>query len=155
VGSDFVKGNPGADPSAVAYDALNASKARDIDILIIDTAGRLHTKAKLMDELKKINRVIGREISGAPHEVLMVLDATTGQNALQQARTFKEAINVTGVVLTKLDGTAKGGIIIAIADELNIPVKYIGIGESLDDLKEFNADEFVEALFFSEDEIIH
>ncbi len=155
VGSDFVKGNPGADPSAVAYDALNASKARDIDILIIDTAGRLHTKAKLMDELKKINRVIGREISGAPHEVLMVLDATTGQNALQQARTFKEAINVTGVALTKLDGTAKGGIIIAIADELNIPVKYIGIGESLDDLKEFNADEFVEALFFSEDEIIH
>jgi len=155
VGSDLIKGNSGADPSAVAFDALSASKARGIDILIIDTAGRLHTKTNLMDELKKIKRVVGREMQGAPHEVLMVLDATTGQNALQQAKMFNEAIGVTGVALTKLDGTAKGGVIVAIADDLNIPVKYIGIGESLDDLREFNAKEFTEALFFSSDETIH
>lgn len=155
VGSDLIKGNSGADPSAVAFDALSASKARGIDILIIDTAGRLHTKTNLMDELKKIRRVVGREMQGAPHEILMVLDATTGQNALQQAKMFNEAIGVTGVALTKLDGTAKGGVIVAIADDLNIPVKYIGIGESLDDLREFNAKEFTEALFFSSDETIH
>lgn len=155
VGSELIKGNPGADPSAVAFDALSASKARGIDILIIDTAGRLHTKTNLMDELKKIKRVVGREMQGAPHEVLMVLDATTGQNALQQAKMFNETVGVTGVALTKLDGTAKGGVIVAIADDLNIPVKYIGIGESLDDLREFNAKEFTEALFFSSDETIH
>ena len=155
VGSDFIKGSPGADPSAVAFDALSASKARDIDLLIIDTAGRLHTKTNLMDELRKIKRILEREMQGAPHEVLMVLDATTGQNAVQQAKTFNEALDITGIVLTKLDGTAKGGVIIAIADELNIPVKYIGIGESLDDLREFNAEEFVEALFFSADTTIH
>ena len=155
VGSDFIKGTHGADPSAVAFDALSASKARGTDILIIDTAGRLHTKTNLMDELKKIKRILGREMEDSPHEVLIVLDATTGQNAIQQAKTFDEAIEITGIVLTKLDGTAKGGVIIAIADELNIPVKYIGIGESLDDLREFNANEFVEALFISCEEQIH
>jgi len=155
VGSDFIKGSPGADPSAVAFDALSASKARNIDLLIIDTAGRLHTKTNLMDELIKIKRILDREMQDSPHEVLMVLDATTGQNAIQQAKTFNEAIDITGIVLTKLDGTAKGGVIIAIADELNIPVKYIGIGESLDDLREFNAEEFVEALFLGSDATIH
>ncbi len=155
VGSELIKGSSGADPSAVAFDALSASRARGVDILIIDTAGRLHTKTNLMDELKKIKRVVGREMQGAPHEVLMVLDATTGQNALQQAKMFNEAVGVTGVALTKLDGTAKGGVIVAIADDLNIPVKYIGIGESLDDLREFKAKEFTEALFFSSDETVH
>ena len=147
VGSDFLKGAAGADPSAVAFDAVKASVSRGIDILIIDTAGRLHTKSNLMDELTKIHRIIGRELEGAPHEVLLVLDATTGQNAIQQAKMFDEAIDLTGIVLTKLDGTAKGGVIIAIADELNIPVKYIGIGESLSDLREFDANDFVDALF--------
>jgi len=155
VGSDFIKGSPGADPSAVAFDAVQASLSRDIDLLIVDTAGRLHTKSNLMDELKKINRILGREISDSPHEVLIVLDATTGQNAVQQAKSFNEAIDVTGIVLTKLDGTAKGGVIIAIADELNIPVKYIGIGEALEDLREFNAEEFVEALFDEGGSTVH
>lgn len=155
VGSELVKGSLGSDPSAVAFDALNASRARGVDVLIIDTAGRLHTKSNLMEELKKIKRVAGREMQGAPHEVLMVLDATTGQNALQQAKMFNEAIGVTGIVLTKLDGTAKGGVIIAIADDLKIPVKYIGVGESLDDLREFSAQEFTEALFFNSDETVH
>ncbi|MGH7885256.1 MAG: signal recognition particle-docking protein FtsY [Thermodesulfobacteriota bacterium] len=150
VGSDFLKGKTGADPSAVAFDAVEASCARGIDVLIIDTAGRLHTKSNLMDELKKLKRVTGKALDGAPHETLLVLDATTGQNAVQQAKLFNEAIEVTGIVLTKLDGTAKGGVIIAIADELNIPVKYIGVGEGLNDLRNFNADEFVEALFISE-----
>lgn len=155
VGSDFIKGSPGADPSAVAFDAVQASRARDTDLLIVDTAGRLHTKTNLMDELKKINRILGREISDSPHEVLMVLDATTGQNAVQQAKSFNEAIDISGIVLTKLDGTAKGGVIIAIADELNIPVKYIGIGEALEDLREFKAEEFVEALFADSDITVH
>jgi fused signal recognition particle receptor len=155
VGSDFIKGSPGADPSAVAFDAVQASQARDTDLLIVDTAGRLHTKTNLMDELKKINRILGREISDSPHEVLIVLDATTGQNAVQQAKSFNEAIDISGIVLTKLDGTAKGGVIIAIADELNIPVKYIGIGEALEDLREFNADEFVEALFDEGGSTVH
>ncbi|NIP29416.1 MAG: signal recognition particle-docking protein FtsY [Candidatus Dadabacteria bacterium] len=155
VGSDFIKGQTGADPSAVAFDAVQASKARNIDVLIIDTAGRLHTKSNLMDELKKLRRVIGRELEGAPHETLLVLDATTGQNAVQQAKMFNEAIDITGIILTKLDGTAKGGVIIAIADELNIPVKYIGVGEGLNDLREFNAEEFVEALFMSGNQTIH
>ncbi|GJM16065.1 MAG: hypothetical protein DHS20C13_13920 [Thermodesulfobacteriota bacterium] len=155
VGTDFLKGQSGGDPSSVAFDAVKAAQARGTDILIIDTAGRLHTKGNLMDELTKMKRIVGRELEGAPHETLLVLDATTGQNAVQQAKLFNEAIGVTGIVLTKLDGTAKGGVIIAIANELNIPVKYIGIGESLSDLREFNADEFVEALFYSGDETVH
>jgi len=155
VGTDFLKGQSGGDPSSVAFDAVKAAQARGTDILIIDTAGRLHTKGNLMDELTKMKRIVGRELEGAPHEILLVLDATTGQNAVQQAKQFNEAIGITGIVLTKLDGTAKGGVIIAIADELNIPVKYIGIGESLSDLREFNAEEFVEALFYSGDETVH
>jgi fused signal recognition particle receptor len=155
VGSDFIKGQSGADPSSVAFDALKAASARGIDVLIIDTAGRLHTKGNLMEEIKKMKRVISREMESAPHETLLVLDATTGQNAIQQAKMFNDALDVTGIVLTKLDGTAKGGVIVAIADELNIPVKFIGIGESLSDLREFNAEEFVEALFYSGDEIKH
>ena len=155
VGTDFLKGQSGGDPSSVAFDAVKAAQARGTDILIIDTAGRLHTKGNLMDELTKMKRIVGRELEGAPHETLLVLDATTGQNAVQQAKQFNEAIGITGIVLTKLDGTAKGGVIIAIADELNIPVKYIGIGESLSDLREFNAEEFVEALFYSGDETVH
>jgi fused signal recognition particle receptor len=155
VGSDFLKGQSGVDPSAVAFDAVRAAKARGSDILIIDTAGRLHTKTNLMDELKKIRRVIGRELDGAPHETLLVLDATTGQNAIQQAKMFKEAVEVTGIILTKLDGTAKGGVIVAIADELKIPVKFIGIGERLGDLREFRAEEFVEALFLTGKETLH
>jgi fused signal recognition particle receptor len=155
VGTDFIKGKAGADPSAVVFDAIKASLARGTDVLIIDTAGRIHTKANLMEELKKIRRVIGRELNGAPHETLLVLDATTGQNAIQQAKIFKEAIDITGIILTKLDGTAKGGVIMAIADELNTPVKFIGIGESLEDLREFNAEEFVEALFLTGTETLH
>ncbi len=155
VGSDFLKGQSGVDPSAVAFDAIRAAKARGTDILIIDTAGRLHTKTNLMEELKKIRRVIGRELEGAPHETLLILDATTGQNAIQQAKIFKEAVEITGIVLTKLDGTAKGGVIVAIADELKIPVKFIGIGERLGDLREFKAEEFVEALFLTGKETLH
>jgi len=155
VGTDFIKGQSGADPSSVAYDAVKAASARGTDVLIIDTAGRLHTKGNLMDEIKKMKRVISRELEKAPHETLLVLDATTGQNAIQQAKMFDEALEITGIVLTKLDGTAKGGVIVAIADELNIPVKYIGIGESLSDLREFNAEEFVEALFYSGEETLH
>jgi fused signal recognition particle receptor len=146
-GSEIVKHKSGADPAAVAYDGLSAAIARKSDYLIIDTAGRLHTKANLMEELKKIKRVLTKLDSSAPHEVLMVLDATTGQNALSQARLFTEAIGVTGIVLTKLDGTAKGGIVFAIQQEFGIPVKYIGVGESIDDLKPFHPDEFVKALF--------
>ncbi len=155
VGSDFLRGQTGSDPSSVAFDALKASQARDNDILIIDTAGRLHTRTNLMEELKKLRRVISRELDGAPNETLLVLDATTGQNAIQQAKMFNEAVDITGIILTKLDGTAKGGVILAIADELNIPVKYIGIGESLKDLREFNAEEFIEALFVTGEETIH
>ncbi len=155
VGTEFLRGESGRDPSSVAFDAVKAAISKKIGILIIDTAGRLHTKDNLMEELKKMKRVVGRELEGAPHETLLVLDATTGQNAIQQAKMFNEALDITGIVLTKLDGTAKGGVIIAIADELNIPVKYIGIGESLSDLREFNAEEFVEALFYSGDEAVH
>ncbi|MGB7292488.1 MAG: signal recognition particle-docking protein FtsY [Thermodesulfobacteriota bacterium] len=155
VGADFLRGQSGSDPSAVAFDALKASQARETDILIVDTAGRLHTRTNLMEELKKLRRVISRELDGAPNETLLVLDATTGQNAIQQAKMFNEAIDITGIILTKLDGTAKGGVILAIADELNVPVKFIGIGESLRDLREFNAEEFVEALFVTGEETIH
>lgn len=137
----------GADPSAVAFDAMDAALSREVDIVIVDTAGRMHTKVNLMEELKKVHRVINRKLPSAPHEVLLVLDATTGQNALSQARMFKEGIGLTGLILTKLDGTAKGGIIVAISEELKIPVRYIGIGEGLDDLRPFDPDEFTHALF--------
>jgi fused signal recognition particle receptor len=144
---DVVYHHEGSDPAAVVFDALQAAKARKCDVLIIDTAGRLHTKANLMEELKKIKRVVEKEISGAPHEVLLVLDATTGQNALAQAKTFNEAVNLTGIVLTKLDGTAKGGIAIGINSELGIPIKFIGIGEKVSDLQEFHPDAFISAIF--------
>jgi len=145
--ADLIKQSKGSDPSAVAFDSIHAAKARDVDLVFIDTAGRLHTKVNLMEELKKIKRIVGREHLGAPHEVLLVLDATTGQNAISQARLFHEAVGVTGIALTKLDGTAKGGIIVGITEELKIPIRYIGIGEGVDDLREFNATEFVQALF--------
>lgn len=147
VGMPLIKHKEGADPSAVAYDAVNAAKAREFDVLIIDTAGRLHTKVNLMNELQKMKRVIARQLPGAPHEILLVLDATNGQNALAQARQFKQAIAVDGIVLTKLDGTAKGGIVVAIADEMKVPIRYIGVGESLPDLQPFVAKDFVDALF--------
>lgn len=147
VGADLIKQSKGSDPSAVAFDAIHAARARNADLVFIDTAGRLHTKVNLMEELKKVKRIIGRECPGAPHEILLVLDATTGQNAITQAKLFNEAVGVTGIALTKLDGTAKGGIIVGITEELKIPIRYVGIGEGMDDLKEFNATEFVEALF--------
>ncbi|MBI2422464.1 MAG: signal recognition particle-docking protein FtsY [Candidatus Hydrogenedentes bacterium] len=146
-GVDIIKHQEGADPASVAFDVTDAGISRGADNIIIDTAGRLHNKLNLMNELKKIQRVIQRRIPDAPHEVLLVLDATTGQNGLQQARVFTEALNVTGIVLTKLDGTAKGGMVVAIQKELGIPIKLIGIGEGVDDLAPFNAAEFVEALF--------
>jgi fused signal recognition particle receptor len=136
-----------ADPAAVVFDAIRAAKAGPPGVLIIDTAGRLHTKVNLMEELKKMKRIMGRELPGAPHEVLLVLDATTGQNAIAQAKMFKDEIGVTGLILTKLDGTSKGGVVVRIAKELGIPLRYIGIGEQLDDLRPFRAEEFVEALF--------
>jgi len=146
-GADFIKQSKGSDPSAVAFDSIQAAKARNSDIVFIDTAGRLHTKVNLMEELKKVKRIVGRECPGAPHEILLVLDATTGQNAISQAKLFNEAVGVTGIALTKLDGTAKGGIIVGITGELNIPIRYVGVGEAIDDLKEFNATDFVNALF--------
>ncbi len=146
-GADVIKQAMGTDASAVAFDAARAARARGVDVLLVDTAGRLHTKVNLMEELKKVRRVIGREVDGAPHEVLLVLDATTGQNAIQQARLFTEETGVTGLALTKLDGTAKGGVVIAIANELKLPIRYIGVGEKVDDLRDFRAAEFVEALF--------
>lgn len=147
VGADLIKQSRGSDPSAVAFDSIHAAKARNVDLVFIDTAGRLHTKVNLMEEVKKVKRIIARECPGAPHEVLLVLDATTGQNAISQAKLFNEAIGVTGIAITKLDGTAKGGIIVGITDELKIPIRYIGVGEGMDDLREFNASEFVQALF--------
>ena len=148
---DLVGGQEGADPAAVVYDAVAAAKARKADILLCDTAGRLHNKKNLMDELRKINRVIDREYPEAYRETLVVLDATTGQNALIQAREFGEAAEVTGVILTKMDGTAKGGIAIAIQSELKLPVKYIGVGEGIEDLQKFDAQEFVNALFYNKE----
>ena len=148
---EMIGGQEGSDPAAVVYDAVAAAKARKADILFCDTAGRLHNKKNLMEELKKINRVIDREYPDAYRETLVVLDATTGQNALAQAKEFNEVTDITGVVLTKMDGTAKGGIAVAIQSELGIPVKYIGVGESIDDLQKFNADEFVNALFYTND----
>lgn len=147
VGVDMVKHRPGSDPSAVVFDGIQAARNRGVDIVLIDTAGRLHTKVHLIDELKKIRRVIAREQPDAPHETLLVLDATTGQNGLQQARVFKEAADVSGIVLTKLDGTAKGGVIISIQEELGVPVEYIGVGEDVEDLQPFDATRFVQALF--------
>ncbi|MEO6163245.1 MAG: signal recognition particle-docking protein FtsY [Candidatus Binatia bacterium] len=147
VGVDVVKHKAGADPSAVVFDGMQAAKSRNIDVLLIDTAGRLHTKVHLLEELKKIRRVITRELPDAPHETLLVLDATTGQNGLQQARVFKEATDISGIVLTKLDGTAKGGVIISIQEELGVPVQYIGVGEDVEDLQPFEAESFVQALF--------
>ena len=148
---EMIGGQEGSDPAAVVYDAVAAAKARKADILLCDKAGRLHNKKNLMEELKKINRVIDREYPDAYRETLVVLDATTGQNALAQAKEFNEVTDITGVVLTKMDGTAKGGIAVAIQSELGIPVKYIGVGESIDDLQKFNADEFVNALFYTND----
>jgi fused signal recognition particle receptor len=147
VGADLIKQSKGSDPSAVAFDTVHAAKARNADLVFIDTAGRLHTKVNLMEELKKLKRIVNRECPGAPHEILLVLDATTGQNAISQAKLFHEAIGITGIALTKLDGTAKGGIVIGITEEFHIPIRYIGVGEGMDDLREFNADEFVQALF--------
>ena len=147
VGVDVVKHKAGADPSAVVFDGMQAAKSRNVDVLLIDTAGRLHTKVHLIEELKKIRRVITREMADAPHETLLVLDATTGQNGLQQARVFKEATDISGIVLTKLDGTAKGGVIISIQEELGVPVQYIGVGEAVEDLQPFEAESFVQALF--------
>ncbi|EPR26520.1 signal recognition particle-docking protein FtsY, partial [Geobacillus sp. WSUCF1] len=147
VGVDVIKQAAGSDPAAVMYDAIQAAKARSVDVLLCDTAGRLQNKVNLMKELEKVKRVISREIPGAPHEVLLVLDATTGQNAMSQAKLFKEATDVTGIVLTKLDGTAKGGIVLAIRNEMAIPVKLVGLGEKMDDLQVFDPEQYVYGLF--------
>lgn len=148
---DIVKHAEGSDPAAVVYDSISAAKARNADLIIVDTAGRLHNKKHLMDELAKISRIIERELPGADKEVLLVLDATTGQNAVNQAVEFKNTAGLTGIVLTKLDGTARGGVVLAIKEDLGVPVKYIGVGEQIDDLQVFNADEFSKALFAKEE----
>jgi fused signal recognition particle receptor len=145
-GIPVIKHREGADPSAVVFDAITAAKARSMDVLIVDTAGRLHTKSNLMEELKKVRRILSRELPGAPHETLLVLDGNTGQNALVQAKMFHEAVGITGIVLTKLDGTSRGGIVFAINKELAIPVKFVGIGEAIEDLRSFDPKEFVDAL---------
>jgi fused signal recognition particle receptor len=147
IGAKVIRQRHGADPAAVAFDGIAAAKARSADVVLIDTAGRLHTKSNLMDELRKVKRVIGQELPGAPHEVLLVLDATVGQNALAQARQFHEAVGVTGLVLTKLDGTARGGIVVAVAEEFKIPVRLVGVGEGIEDLQDFNPEAFIAALF--------
>lgn len=146
-GVDIVKSQPNQDPASVAFDAVKSALAKKIDVVIVDTAGRLHTKYNLMEELKKIKRVMGKSLEGAPQDVFLVLDATTGQNGISQAKMFDEAVGLTGIILAKLDGTAKGGIVIAIANELKIPVRYVGLGEKIDDLEEFDPKDFVEALF--------
>jgi fused signal recognition particle receptor len=146
-GTDVIRQKPGADPSAVIFDALQAAKARKVDYVIVDTAGRLHTKENLMSELEKMRRTATRVVPGAPHEVLLVLDATTGQNGLEQARRFTESSGVTGIVLTKLDGTAKGGVVVAITRELNLPIRYIGVGEKVDDLLPFDPEQFIASIF--------
>jgi fused signal recognition particle receptor len=145
-GADIVRHEQGADPSAVVFDGMRAARARGVDVVLVDTAGRLHTRSPLMDELGKVRRTVGREIPGAPHEALLILDATTGQNALSQARAFTEAAGVTGVVVTKLDGTAKGGVVLAVSQELGIPVRWIGVGEGINDLRPFDPEEFVDGL---------
>lgn len=149
--ADFIGGQEGSDPASVVYDAVAAAKARKADVLLVDTAGRLHNKKNLMEELRKIDRVLEREYPDAFRETLVVLDGTTGQNALAQAKEFRDVADITGIVLTKMDGTAKGGIVVAIQAELGIPVKYIGVGESIDDLQKFNSDDFVNALFTTEE----
>jgi fused signal recognition particle receptor len=146
-GAEIIKHKDNADPAAVAFDAVVAASARKCDTVLIDTAGRLHTKVNLMEELKKIKRTVGKQILQAPHEILLVLDATTGQNALSQAKLFNDALGVTGLALTKLDGTAKGGIVVGVCGSLNIPLQYIGIGEKIEDLRPFDPKQFVEALF--------
>lgn len=146
-GVDVVRHKEGSDPSAVVFDGCRAALARNKEILIVDTAGRLHTKTNLMEELKKIRRIMGRELPGSPHETLLILDATTGQNAVSQARLFKDVADVSGIAVTKLDGTAKGGVVVSICSELKIPVRYIGVGEGLEDLREFDPAQFVEAIF--------
>jgi len=146
-GADIIRRKEGSDPSAVVFDALQAARARGFDLVLVDTAGRLHTRVNLMEELKKIRRVIQKEIPGAPHQTLLVLDATMGQNALSQAKLFNEALDISGIILTKLDGTAKGGIIVGITHEMKIPIEYIGIGEKVEDLQPFDVEEFVRALF--------
>ncbi|MBK5102078.1 MAG: signal recognition particle-docking protein FtsY [Desulfobacteraceae bacterium] len=146
-GAEVIKQSTGSDPSAVVFDALTAAVSREVDVVLIDTAGRLHTKINLMEELQKIHRVAGRKVPGAPHELWLVLDATTGQNAVSQAEVFNNALGVTGIILTKLDGTAKGGIVVGISHQLGIPIKYIGIGEKVDDLRPFEAADFVQAIF--------
>ena len=145
--AEFVKHRANSDPAAVSFDAVAAASSRGCDIVLIDTAGRLHTKINLMEELKKIKRTVSKQLEGAPHEILLVLDATTGQNALSQAKLFDEALGLTGLVLTKLDGTAKGGIVVSICSSLNIPLQYIGVGEQIDDLRLFDAEQFIDALF--------
>ncbi len=149
---DIIKQSEGSDPAAVVFDSISAAKARNADVIICDTAGRLHNKKNLMAELNKINRIIDRELPDASKEILLVVDATTGQNAINQAKEFKDAAGITGIVLTKLDGTAKGGVVLAIKDELGLPVKFVGVGEQIDDLQEFVPDEFAKALFSKEDE---
>ncbi|MCB2184238.1 MAG: signal recognition particle-docking protein FtsY [Desulfobulbaceae bacterium] len=151
IGVDVISQQSGADPSAVVFDAMDHARKKNVDVIIIDTAGRLHTKVNLMEELKKLKRVMGKKIETAPHEVMLVIDATTGQNAISQAKLFSQAVEITGLTLTKLDGTAKGGIVVNICRELNIPIRFIGIGEQMDDLRDFDADEFVEALFAESD----
>jgi fused signal recognition particle receptor len=146
-GADIVRHKSNADPAAVAFDGVEAAMARDMDVVIVDTAGRLHTRVNLMEELRKIRRSVSKKIPDAPHETLLILDATTGQNAISQARLFHESIGVTALALTKLDGTAKGGIVVSICHELNLPLKYIGIGENIEDLQSFNSEEFADALF--------
>jgi fused signal recognition particle receptor len=146
-GADIVKGAPGADPASVAHDACDRALARHVDVLIVDTAGRLHTQSHLMRELEKVRNVLQRKLPGAPHEALLVLDATNGQNAIRQAEVFTKSIGCTGVILTKLDGTAKGGVVVAVRQTINLPVKFIGVGEAIDDLQPFDADTFVESLF--------
>ena len=146
-GADIVRHRDNADPAAVAYDGVEAGMARSVDVVLVDTAGRLHTKVNLMEELTKIKRIIGKKLPGAPHEILLVLDATTGQNALSQAKLFHEALDVTGLAMTKLDGTAKGGIVVGICSSLKIPLKYVGVGEKIDDLQRFDPGQFADALF--------
>ena len=148
---DLIKSAEGSDPASVVFDTIQAGKARNADVIIIDTAGRLHNKKNLMDELNKISRVINRELPDASKEVLLVLDATTGQNAVNQAKDFKEAAGITGIILTKLDGTARGGVVLAINNELDVPVKFVGVGEQIDDLQPFDADAFAAGLFDNED----
>ena len=147
VGADFIRGQQGGDPAAVAFDAIEAAQARGVDVLLIDTAGRLHTNRGLMEELKKVDRVVRKRLEGAPHETLMVLDATVGQNAIRQLQAFKDAVDVTGIVLAKMDSSARGGIVVAIQEEFGVPVKLVGVGEGLEDLATFDPEAFVEGVF--------